>query len=124
MVIGGKERQQGATAGFFIQLFCSVQARQGYIQVLCCCHHIGRAHRHDLIQVVLGPLMVSFFQKFLFSWMASKLVLARENFGVGKNQFSCESLLDITQPDLDLSINGYLGYKTTLLVFKNIEYKH
>ena len=66
MVLGGEEWQQGATASFLLQLLCSVQARQGDIQVLCCCCHICRGHRHDLIQVVSGPLMVSFDRNFYF----------------------------------------------------------
>ena len=92
MGLGGEERQQGATAGFLLQLLCSIQDRQGDIQVLCCCHHSGRAHHHDLIQVVLGQ---NWYQ------LGRKLGWVRSNF-------SCESLLDITQPDLDLRINGDL----------------
>ena len=108
MGIGGEERQQGATDGFLLQLFCSVQARQGDIQVLCWRRHSSRAHRHDLIQVIYGPLMVSFARtNYFLGWHRNWYRLGRKSEWVRSN-FSCKSLLDITQPDLDLRINGDL----------------
>ena len=66
MGIGGEEQQQCATAGFLLQLFCYVQAIQGDIQVVCWRHHSGRAHCHDLIQFISGPLMVFFSERIIF----------------------------------------------------------
>ena len=124
MRIGGEERHQGSTAGFLLQLFCSVQDRQGDIQGLCWRCHSGWAHCHELIQVVSGPLIVSFARtNYFLGWHRNWYRLWKKSGWVRSN-FSCESLLDITQPDLDLRINGYLRYKTPLFVFKNIEFKH
>ena len=109
MGLGGKERQQGATAGFLLQIFCSVQAIQGDIQVLCCCRHSGQAHRHDLIQVVLGPLMVAFVRtNYFLGWHRNWYRPGRKSGGWVRSNFSYESLLDITQQDLDPRINGDL----------------
>ena len=121
MGFGGEERQQGSTAGFLLQLFCSVQGLQGDIQVLCCCRHSGRAHRHDLIQVVSGHLMVSFARtNYFLGWHRNWYRLGRKSGWVRSN-FSCECLLDITQPNLDLRTNGDLQQKTMLFIFKNIQ---
>ena len=96
------------TAGFLLQLFCSVQARQGDIQVLCWRCHSSRARLHDLIQVISGPLMVSFArQKYFLGWHRNWYRLGRKS-GWVRSSFSCESHLDITQPDLDIRINGDL----------------
>ena len=80
MGFGGEEQQQCATARFLFQLFYSVQARQGDINVLCCCRHSGRAHRHDLIQVVSGPLMVYFARtNYFLGWYQNWYRLGRNS---------------------------------------------
>ena len=86
MGIGGEEQQQCATAGFLLQLFCYVQTRQGDIQVLCCCRHSGRAHCHDLIQVVSGPLMVYFARtNYFLGWHRNWYSIGRKSVWVGSN---------------------------------------
>ena len=108
MGLRDKERQQGSTVGFLLQLFCSVQARQGDSKFLCCYRHSGWEPCHDLIQVVSGPLMVSFARtNYFLGWHQNWYQLRRKSGWVRSN-FSCESLLDITQPGLDLRIKGDL----------------
>ena len=108
MGLGGEERKQGATAGFLLELFCFVQSKQGGIPFLFCCRHSGRAHRHDLIQVVSGPLMVYFVRtNYFLGWHRNWYRLGRKSGWVRRN-FSYESLLEINQPDLDLRTNGDL----------------
>ena len=104
MVLEGEERQQGATAGFFLQLFCSVQSRQGDIQVLCCCRHSGRAHRHDLIQVVSEPLIVSFARtNYFLGWHRNWYRLGIKSGWIRKNLVAIASLTSPNQTWISVS---------------------